>query len=201
MEEGWKWIVLNPVPDSGRSGKELNKDGRARDDWEFQCDVVRDDGDDPSGDPGKVVAANCDEVRQDGGGDAVEDHHLVTELYTTAGDRLGNIQAPSRPRTLEVGVGSLKVSFVFEADCDGHIFTLAAPDGHRSQRLPAGAVKVDQQLRYEFDHPALVDPLHPEGVGEAPDPVVLHQAAVSGQYWPELGNRTLSQVHYLDPAQ
>ena len=76
---------MNPVPDSGGSGKELDKDGGARDDGEFQCDVVRDDGDDPGGDPGQVGAAGGDEVGQDGGGDAVEDHHLATELNTTAG--------------------------------------------------------------------------------------------------------------------
>ena len=92
------------------------------------------------------------------------------------------------------------MSLVFEADCDGNIFQFA-PDGHWSEGLSACAVKVDQELRYELDHPALVDPLHPEGVGEAPDPVVLHQAAISRQYWPQLGDRTLSQVHYLDPAQ
>ena len=91
------FYCFKPVPDSGRSGKELDEDGGARDDWEFECDVVRDDGDDPGADPGQVGAAGGDEVGQDGGGDAVEDHHLVTELYTTAGDRLGNVQAPRTP--------------------------------------------------------------------------------------------------------
>ena len=92
------------------------------------------------------------------------------------------------------------MSFVFEADCDGHTLQ-CAPDCDRGKGLPAGAMEVDQELRDEFDHPTLVDPLHSEGVSEAPHPVVLHQAAVSGQYWPELGYRTLSQVYYLDPAQ
>ena len=173
--------------------QELYKDGGPRDDGELQCDVVRDDGDDPGGDPGQVGAAGGDEVGQDGGGDAVEDHLLLTELDATAGDGLGNIQAGP-----EVGVGSLPS--VFEADRDGQVLLLA-PDGHRSQGLPAGAVEVEQQLRDEFDHPALVDPLHPEGVGEAPDPVVRHQATISRQYWPQLGDGALRQVHYLDPAQ